>query len=455
MARLIHVIGAGGSGMSAIATVLVGMGHRVSGSDAADSVALRRLGDLGAEVHVGHDAKWVERADVVVRSTAVPDDNPEVVEARRRGLRVWRRAEMLASLCAAKRTVGVSGTHGKTTTSSLLALILTEAGRHPSMIIGGEIAGIGAGARWDSAGEWFVVEADESDGTFLELGAEAVVVTSVEPDHLDFYGSEAAMRHAYARYVAVAKGPGVVSADDPGCVELTRQIGKRRPLVTYGTSTTADVRIVEPITTRTGATFSVVASDCSGADVSIAVPGLHNVRNATAAMAMAHELGVGWDQAARAVGAFRGVGRRFERRGEREGVTFIDDYGHLPTEVRSMVVAASSGGWDRMVVVFQPHRYSRTEALWPDFADSFEGADVLILADVYPAGEPSRPGVTGRLIFDAVVARHPDSDVRYCPTLDDVEAMLRAELRPGDLCLTLGAGDLTTMASRMLAGPPW
>ncbi len=444
--RRVHLVGAGGAGMSAIGAVLVAMGHDVSGSDAVDSPALERLAALGATVHVGHDPVWLDDPDVVARSTAVGAGNVEVVEAERRGLRVWRRSEILAAICAERRTAAVSGTHGKTTTSSMLAVVLDHAGMHPSLIVGGDIVGLGSGGRWDPLGEWMVVEADESDGTFLELGAEAVVVTSVEPDHLDFYGSRRVLEDAFSRFVSQAPGPAVVCADDPGAAAAAS--GRS---TTYGTSATADVRVTDYAAGRGGARFALCVDGRRIGPVGVAVPGLHNARNAAAAITLAHALGVPWELAVEGIGLYRGVARRFETRGERDGVTFIDDYGHLPTEVAVTLAAARSGEWKRIVAVFQPHRYSRTEALWRDFADAFGGSDILFVTDIYPAGETPRPGVSGELVFNAVRDRHPDADVRYVASSDDLEGALDAVLRPGDLCLTMGAGDLTSLPGRMLA----
>ncbi len=446
-----HIVGIGGAGMSAIATVLLAMGHAVSGSDAADSARLRRLAQEGAVVHVGHDPAWIGDADVVAVSTAIPSANVEVMAADRRGLRVWRRAELLAAICAERRTIAVSGTHGKTSTSGMLAVILRHTGRRPSYIIGSEITGLGPGAAWAPDGEWLVVEADESDGTFLALGAEAVVVTSVEPDHLDFYGSEAALHEAFRRFVAAAAGPRVLCADDIGAAALAAG-GSRDPgPITYGTSDGAAVRIEGVTLERAGCRFSLVADGSTHGPFYVAAPGLHNARNAAAALTMATALGVPWNQAGAALAQYQGVARRAERRGERDGVAFIDDYGHLPGEVAAMLAAVLAGGWRRVVAVFQPHRFSRTEALWRQFADAFVAAEVVLVTDIYPAGEPPRAGVSGRLIVDAVRAAHPDADVRYVPTLDDAEAALTEILRPGDVCVTLGAGDVTTLPDRLLA----
>jgi UDP-N-acetylmuramate--alanine ligase len=441
--RRVHVIAAGGSGMSAVATVLAGMGHTVTGSDAADSAYLRHLAGLGVHVRVGHHPELAVAADLVVRSTAVPDDDPEVVAARAAGRTVWRRADMLAAICGRSRTVAVSGTHGKTTTSSMLAVTLGAAGWHPSMVIGGEIAGIGPGAAWDPAGEWLVVEADESDGTFVELGAEAVIVTSVEADHLEFYGGMDGLRSAFERFVAEPAGPAVICADDPGAAALVA--ARDRPSVTYGTASASDVRVSGIELVRMGAAFDVAHADGRQGRVVLQVPGRHNVLNAAGVIAAATAMGVGWQEAIQGVGTYRGVGRRFEDRGEVAGISFVDGYDHLPTEVSAAIATARSGGWGRVVAVFQPHRYSRTESLWADFADAFVEADVVVVTGIYAAGETPRPGVSGRLIHDAVAATHSDTALHYAEDLDTAAALVAGLLREGDLCLTLGAGDITTL----------
>ena len=449
--RRVHVIGAGGSGMSAIATVLLAMGHRVSGSDAAGSRALSRLAEQGAEVRVGHAPDLLADAEIVVRSTAVPDTDPEVAQARSAGMTVWRRADVLAAICAVTRTAAVSGTHGKTTTSAMLAVTMRDLGWHPSMIVGGDIAGVGSGAHWDPAGEWFVVEADESDGTFVELGAEAAVVTSVEPDHLEFYGGMGGLEAAFERFVREPAGPVVVCADDPGAAHLAGVAGRSGPpVLTYGTTDTADMRITEVELGRGAAGFRLTGL---GGDVPVrlAVPGLHNVRNAAAVVTLAVSLGAAFADAAEAVGSYQGVGRRFESRGETAGVSFVDGYDHLPTEVAAAIATARSGGWSRVIVVFQPHRYSRTQALWRDFGAAFAGADVVVITGIYAAGEAPRPGVSGELIYRAVRDAGQVGELHYVPDLDAAEALLPGLLRPGDLCLTLGAGDVTTLPDRLKA----
>ena len=445
--RRIHVVGAGGAGMSAIADVLSRMGHRISGSDLKPSANLERLKGLGIEVWVGHDAGRVGAVDAVAISTAVPPTNPEVVAATERRVPVLRRAEVLAGIVATRRTAAVAGTHGKTTTSSMLALVLIEAGLHPSFIIGGELNEIGTGAAWD-AGEWLVVEADESDGTFLELGAEVAVVTSVEPDHLEQYGDFDALVAAFDTFLSRARAR-IVCADDPVAAEL----GRRHGAVTYGTAIDADYRMVGLVSGRTGVSFTLEHEGRAQAELKLPVPGRHNARNAAAAAVTGLLVGAPLDAAGRALGRYGGVARRFQFQGEGDGVTFVDDYAHLPGEVRAALAAARDGGWRRVVCVFQPHRYSRTAALWRDFADAFDDADLLVVSDVYPAGEAPRPGVSGRLIVQAVLDAHPTRRVAWFPRREALIAYLGRELRPGDVCLVLSAGDMSSLPREMLVPP--
>jgi UDP-N-acetylmuramate--alanine ligase len=444
----IHVVGIGGAGMSAIATVLATMGHRVTGSDLKASAGLERLRSRGVSAVVGHHSSNLGDADVVTVSTAIPATNPEVVEATRRGIQVLRRADALAAIAATRRTVAVAGTHGKTTVSSMLALVLVEAGLHPSYIIGGDINEVGSGAAW-SDGEWLVVEADESDGTFLHLAPEVAVVTNVEPDHLDFYGDLANLEDAFAQFLAGAGSARIVCRDDAAASRLGRAVGA----TTYGLSPGADYHMSDLLVRRSSSQFTVEHSGRPLGQITLAVPGAHNARNACGAMVAGLAIGASFDDARRALERYGGVARRFEFRGEGKGVTFVDDYAHLPTEVRAALAAAKDGDWQRVVAVFQPHRYSRTAALWADFADAFVDADVLIVTDIYSAGEAPRPGVSGRLIVDAVTGSHPDRDATYLAGHQELVAHLRRILRPGDLCLTLGAGDLTVLPDELLGEP--
>ena len=447
--RRIHVTNVGGAGMSAVATLLVQMGHVVSGHDpAADTPFLGPLRALGVTVTTGPAGTAGTDVDAVVVSTATPADHPDVVAARERGIPVVHRSAALAAICAQRdQVVGVAGTHGKTTTSALLATVLSAAGTEPGWVIGAGVAGLGSSAAWGGPGP-LVVEADESDGTFLSIGAHAAIVTNVEPDHLEHWGGEAELRAGFEAFVGALAGPAVLCLDDPGAAALAASAAHP---VTYGTDAASDYRIDEVTAAGTGVGFALWHGD-QRVDVTLpSAPGLHNARNGAAAVALAHELGVPLEAAAAGLATFRGGARRFEVRGEAAGVVLVDSYDHLPTEVAAALAAARSGSWRRVVCCFQPHRYSRTEALWPTFAHAFTDADVLAVTDVYPAGEAPRPGVSGRLIVDAVLDAHPWATVAWLPTLDDLTAYLAATLRSGDLCLTLGAGDLTTVPDRVLA----
>lgn len=435
----IHVVGVGGAGMSAIAAVLAAMGHRVSGSDLKESRSLDRLRAEGVEVRVGHDGGAIAPdLDLVAVSSAIGEKNPEVAAARELAVPIARRSELLAAVAATRRSVAVGGTHGKTTTSSMLALVLMAAGMRPSFIVGGDLNEIGAGSLWDE-GDWMVVEADESDGTFLALPRQATLVTNVEPDHLEHHGSWEALREAFALFVAGTEGPAVLCADDPEAAALAAAHGA----ITYGTSADATYQMRDLHSARDGVSFELCCHGENLGRLELPVAGEHNARNAAGAAVVALEIGAPFDAVQTALGRFAGVARRFEHRGDTLGITFIDDYAHLPSEVAAALSAAGDGDHDRVVCVFQPHRYSRTAALWREFGDCFGEADVLVVTDVYAAGEPPRPGVSGKLIVDAVLDAHSRTEVVYLPRRSDVVAWLQRRLRPGDLCLTLGAGDLT------------
>ncbi len=447
--RRVHVTNVGGAGMSAVATLLAESHHRVSGHDpAATTPFLPMLEARGVAVTTGADRPPLpDDVEAVVVSTATPTDDPDVVAAEGRGVPVVHRAAALGGLCAERTTLAVAGTHGKTTTSALLTTILTGSGRDPGWVVGASIPQLGCSAAWGGDGP-LVVEADESDGTFLALGATSAIVTNVEPDHLENWGGEAPLRAAFERFVAALPGPAVLCADDPGSRALVASAA--RP-ITYGFDPDADYGVVRAAPAGTGVSFTLRHG---GDEVDVIVPsapGVHNAANAAGALALAHLHGVPLAEGARALAGFEGVARRFELRGEAGGVTVVDSYDHLPTEVAAALAAAAWGPWSRVVAVFQPHRFSRTEALWRTFADCFTDADLLAVTDVYPAGEPPRPGVSGKLIVDAVLESHPWAQVAWLPHLDDVLVWLRAVLRPGDLCLTLGAGDLTSLAPRIVA----
>jgi UDP-N-acetylmuramate--alanine ligase len=437
--------------MSGIAAVLVRLGHTVSGSDLRAWRGLERLRLLGVDVHVPHDAACLPaEVDAVVVSTAIPATNPEVVAARERGIPVLRRAEALAAIVDTRRTVAISGTHGKTTTSTMTTLILRAADWRPSFLIGGEPNEVGSNAAYDD-GEWLVVEADESDGTFVEIAPEAVILTNVEPDHLDHYGDMAALEAACARYLAAAPGPRVACADDPGSARLAAEVSAGgRPVITYGEAPTADYRIEGYAGDRLGSRFTLLRYGEPLGEILLPAPGRHNARNAAGAAALATEIGVPFDAVRAALGRFAGVARRFQVHGEIDGVTLVDDYAHLPGEIRATLAAAREGAWSRIVAVFQPHRYSRTARMWRDFGDAFADADVVVLTDVYAAGEAPQPGVSGRLILQAVCEARPAERVYYLPKRADVLARLPELTRPGDLVITLGAGDVTSLPDEWL-----
>jgi UDP-N-acetylmuramate--alanine ligase len=447
----VHIVGIGGAGMSAIAIVLHAMGHTVSGSDLKASAVTDRLRRAGMEVTVGHAAVNVGSADVVTVSSAVDDANPEVVEARRRGIAVLPRAQTLAAIASLKRCIAVAGTHGKTTTASMLALLLVEGGLKPSFLIGGDVNEIGTNAVWDE-GEWMVVEADESDGTFLSLVPDIAIVTNVEADHLDHYGSFDAVRAAFEQFVGSARQRRVVGGDDPEAAAIGRASGAD----VVGTAPDATYRMVDLELARSSVSFRLV--DPAGGELgrlSIPVPGLHNAKNAAVAAVAALAAGVPLDTSARALARFAGVARRFEFRGAVNDVTFVDDYAHLPSEVRATLAAARNGGWRRVVAVFQPHRYSRTAELWHEFGQAFADADVAVITDVYGAGEAPVPGVSGRLVADAIREAYPGMPVYDVAGRVELREFLGALLRPGDLCCTLGAGDLTSLPDELMFDPGW
>lgn len=444
--------------MSAIAEVLAALGHVVSGSDRRDGAVLDRLRLHGIDARVPHDPANVREVEVVAASTAIGQDNPELVAARERGLEVLHRFDLLAAIGSLRRTVSIAGTHGKTTTSALTALALDSAGLDPSFIIGGDVAGFGSGSRWHDS-EWLVLEADESDSTFLAPPRAAAVITNIEADHLDHHGTLAALMDAFGRFVTGTDGPVVVCLDDPGVRDLLAGLTSSAAVTSYGLSPAADFRIVDVTPGHEGVSWSVESPDGERSRLSLCRPGLHLVRNATAAFAVARRIGAELGGVIEGLARYRGVGRRFEHRGTARGVEFVDDYAHMPTEVRAVLEAVTSANgadvasrrWKRVVAVFQPHRFSRTQAIGAEFATAFDGSDIVVITDVYAAGETAIEGVSGRLLFDAIVAARPRQQIRWAPTRSELIVMLDELLTDGDLCLTMGAGDLTSLPDDLLA----
>ncbi len=443
----LHVVGVGGPGMSAIAIVLAEMGHQVSGSDIRERPVLERVRAAGVDVHVGHDRRYVAGCSAVTASNAVPARNVELDEAARSGIAVLSRAGMLSSICAQAKSLGVAGTHGKTTTTSMLMLILSAAGLRPSFIIGGDVTDMGTGAQWTD-GEWLVVEADESDGTHLELPLFGTILLNVEVDHLDFFGTEDAIVDSFDQYLSQTAGPKVLCTDDPACAELAARHGA----ITYGTGEGADYRAIDIRSDHGSNSFTVTHLGTTLGTVDLPLRGIHNVRNALAALAMARAVGVDFDVAAQALAKFGGVARRFDIRGVDGGATLVDDYAHLPTEISAVLSAARSSGdgWRRLVAVFQPNRFNRMAIMSAAYRDAFVDADLVVLTDIYSSGTTPIPGVTGKLVVNAVLDAHPATRLAWMPKRGDLIDYLAKELRDGDVCISMGCGDVASLPDELL-----
>ena len=454
--RRVHFVGIGGSGMAGIAEVLLNLGYAVSGSDLKAGSATARLATLGAEVRKGHRAAHVKGADVVVVSSAVRPENPEVQAARAQRIPVVRRAEMLAELMRFRYGIAIAGTHGKTTTTSLVAAVLAAGGLDPTFVVGGQVKGAGTNARL-GGGHFLVAEADESDASFLHLTPMMAVVTNIDADHLETYGGDfGRLRATFLEFLQRLPfyGLAVLCADDPVVAGLLTEAG--RPVVTYGLDR-ADVRAVDIRATPGGTEFTVVTAEGARERVRLALPGRHNVQNALAAIVTARELGVGFPAIRKALAGFEGVGRRCESHGElRIGgrkVLLVDDYGHHPREIAATFEALRSA-WPRrrLVVAFQPHRYTRTRDLFDDFCEVLSSADALLLTEVYPAGEARIPHYDGRALARGIRERGAVSPV-FVRGVDAIPAALPGVLRDGDLLLTLGAGDIGALPARLARAP--
>jgi len=437
----IHFVGIGGVGMSGIAEILLNSGYVVTGSDLQESDATRRLRSLGARVFVGHEEENLAgNPSVVVISTAVKYSNPEVLEARRRHIPVIPRAEMLAELMRMKYGVAVAGSHGKTTTTSMIAAVLSTAGLDPTMVIGGRVHMLGTNAR-RGQGEFLVAEADESDGSFLLLSPTIAVVTNIDKEHMDFHQTMERLNESFLTFVNQVPfyGLAVLCVDDANVHGLLPKVKKR--FATYGLSAEADFSAQDLKMTAAGVGFTLLHHGKSLGDLHLNLPGRHSATNALAAAAVAHELEIPFFQVAEALGAFTGIHRRFEVKGEPRGIMVIDDYGHHPTEIRA-TIGAIPDSWKRpLTVIFHPHRFTRTRDLFDEFLTAFEGADRLVLTEIYPAGEDPISGITGEALYQAI-KRKGHSDVEFIPDKSQIVAPLAEKLSPGEIALTLGAGDI-------------
>ena len=451
---LVHFIGIGGIGMSGIAEVLHNLGHRVQGSDQSDSANVQRLRAKGIDVFVGHKAENLGDAEVVVVSTAIKKNNPELIAAREKLLPVVRRAEMLAELMRFRNAIAIGGTHGKTTTTSMVASLLDAGGLDPTVINGGIINAYGTNARMGE-GEWMVVEADESDGTFLKLPADVAIVTNIDPEHLDHYGNFDAVRAAFKQFVENVPfyGFGVMCLDHPEVQALVSRIEDRK-VVTYGANPQADVRFfnirmegpvsvfdVEIRRRRTGETILID-------NLRLPMPGRHNVSNATAAVAVAQRLGISTDAIRKGIAAFGGVKRRFTLVGDWNGVSVYDDYGHHPVEIKAVLRAAREACQGRIIAVHQPHRYSRVASLFEDFAGCFNDADTIMIAPIYAAGEDPIEGVSAEELVSRIKsAGHRDA--RFVSGPADIAPVVAGLAKPGDFVVMLGAGNITSWAAAL------
>lgn len=444
----IHFVGIGGIGMSGIAEVLLNLGYKVSGSDLRKSEITERLADLGGEIFYGHDSSNIAGVDVVVTSSAVHDDNAEVIRAKELLIPVIPRAEMLAELMRMKYGIAVAGTHGKTTTTSMISTILGHAGIDPTIVIGGKLNSIGTNAKLGQ-GKFLVAEADESDGSFLKLSPTIAVVTNIDADHLDFYSGIEEIKDTFVEFINKVPfyGLAVLCLDSGNVADIIPRVKKR--FVTYGLSAQNDFRASDIVTSGNRMSFTAHFRGERLGEIAFGMPGAHNVLNALATVAVAMELNVPFSKIQEGFTAFGGVGRRFQIKGEIADIMIVDDYGHHPAEIRA-TLAAAKGGWNRrLVVVFQPHRYTRTKELFEEFVKSFYDADVLVLTDIYPAGEAPIDGVDSDALSRSI-RKHGQKDVTYIPDREDLPEYLAAMMKPGDIVLTLGAGNIWQTGESLL-----
>ena len=465
--RRIHVIGVGGPGMSAVATVLAEMGHDVSGSDVKQSEIIQRLRRLKIKINIGHDRSAVSGCDAVTGSPAISASNIEYSQAHELQIRVFSRAEILSAICKTAKSIGVAGTHGKTTTSSMLTAILIEAKLDPSYLIGGDVIDFGRGAHWTGS-DLFVVEADESDSTHIQLPLAGAVLTNIDIDHLDNFQTFAAIGESFTKFIQKISGPKVLCIDDPICAEIATEYGA----ITYSASVHSvdkDAAVGSPradffadniLFNLGSASFTVSKNNIVRGkseievlgDVTIPLRGIHNVRNAMGALVMSMQFGASFANAVAALAKFGGVARRFEHHGTTRGITFVDDYAHLPNEISAVLAGARDGSdtWSRIVAVFQPNRFNRMSLISDLYANAFVGADLIVVTDIYASGTSEIAGVTGQLVVDAILLADPDANVVYKATRDQLVDFLDDQLKSGDLCISMGCGDISTLPSELI-----
>lgn len=443
----VHFVGIGGIGMSGIAEVLLNLGYPVSGSDLKSSPSTERLTKLGAKVGISHRVEHVQDVDVVVISSAVRDDNPEVVEATRLQIPIIPRAEMLAELMRLKYGIAVAGSHGKTTTTSMIAVLLDSAGLDPTMVIGGRIAALGGNAKLGGS-DLMVVEADESDRSFLQLSPVLAIVTGIDYEHMEAYRDMDDLETAFVDFVNEVPfyGASILCLDEERVQDILPRVRRRH--VTYGFSSQADISAQDVRLEGAGSRFELKLSGKSVGEVRLRIPGRVNVLNSLAAIGVGLELGLELDQIRSGLESFSGVDRRFQVKADAAGILVVDDYGHHPTEIRATLATAKDAFARRTVVIFQPHRYSRVEALFEEFCRAFHQADVLVVTEIYPAGEEPRPGVSGERLAEGI-KEHGHRHVRFVSEVDDVPEALRGTLEEGDLVLTLGAGSVTSVSDKL------
>ncbi|MFA5072702.1 MAG: UDP-N-acetylmuramate--L-alanine ligase [Nitrospirota bacterium] len=444
----IHFIGIGGIGMSGIAEVLLNLGYRISGSDMRESETTERLRKLGGEISIGHAPEHITEPHVVVISSAVTKENVEMMAAREKQIPVIPRAEMLAELMRLKYGIAIAGAHGKTTTTSMVATVLAAGGIDPTVVIGGKVNSLGTNAKLGQ-GEFLVAEADESDGSFLALSPAIAVVTTIDAEHLDYYRDIDEIKDAFLSFINKVPfyGMSVLCLDQPHIQALLPMVQKRYE--TYGLSSQADYQARDIVLRPLGSRFKVVHHGTDLGWFELSIPGVHNINNGLAAIAVARELEIDLEIIRKALKEFSGVQRRFQVKGEKNGITVVDDYGHHPTEIKATLAAAAAADDRRIVVVFQPHRYSRTRHLLPDFFTAFNEADKLIIMDIYAAGETPIPGVSGQALYEGI-KKYGHKDVTFIPVREEVLRHLKKNTKQGDIVLTLGAGDVWKIGEQFL-----